>query len=120
MESCTGQTNLHQLMQTTTQPWEPVAISQGNGKKVTFALCVGTHPEHAHERTEHILVYQGEVTLRIRGQVDRILREGDEVIIPKGAEHSLESPTKSFILMIESLPRRSTFGRSLSTLRAHG
>jgi quercetin dioxygenase-like cupin family protein len=56
---------------------------------------------HAHEHTEQVMfILEGEVTMTIEDQT-RTLRSGDTVVVNRGLEHELHSP--SGVVFIEAL-----------------
>ena len=46
-------------------------------------------------------VVKGGITIRLRAQPDVVLREGQLCVVPKGVEHSPESPEPSVVLLFE-------------------
>ena len=43
---------------------------------------------HTHPGVEMIIVTQGEVLFKIRGQADRVLKAGDSILAPRGVAHA--------------------------------
>ena len=73
--------------------WDPHAHSR-------FVCCSGASDErsdfyvepHYHPKSdEHFTILEGEVRFEIDGK-ERIVKEGDDCVIPRGAVHSIASP----------------------------
>ena len=90
------------------EPWSPVDLAEVNDQVIRMAFFHGEYHWHRHElENELFYIYRGEATIRIRGNSDVVLGAGEMAVIPRNVEHRPESTGLSYVLMSESLKRRS-------------
>jgi mannose-6-phosphate isomerase-like protein (cupin superfamily) len=85
-----------------TEPWSPLDIVQVNDQVIRLALFHGEYHWHRHaEEDELFYVVKGGITIRLRGQPDVVLGEGQLCVVPKDIEHRPWSPEPSVVLLFE-------------------
>jgi len=73
-----------------------------------MALFLGEYHWHRHEEEDELFyVHKGEVTIKIKGYPDVVLRAGEMAVIPRDVEHRPESAGPSYVLMFEPRKLRS-------------
>jgi mannose-6-phosphate isomerase-like protein (cupin superfamily) len=85
-----------------TEPWSPLDIAQVNDQVIRLALFHGEYHWHRHtEEDEFFYVVKGGITIRLKGQPDVVLGEGQLCVVPKGVEHRPMSLQPSVVLLFE-------------------
>src|SRR4029077_14314191 len=85
--------------------WSPRVIAQVDDTYVKVAKVQGSLAWHSHENEDELfLVLRGQLRIEMeRGSVE--LREGEDVVVPKGVRHIPVAEQECHILLIE---RKST------------
>jgi mannose-6-phosphate isomerase-like protein (cupin superfamily) len=100
--------NLQDKMSQIDGPWSPVDIARVNDQVVRMALIEGVYHWHKHTNEDELFyVLRGKIVIRLKGQLDVRLRDGEMAVIPKGVEHQPSSEGPSYILMFEPFALKS-------------
>lgn len=85
--------------------WSPRIAGELNGNVVKLAKIKGEFVWHHHEHEDELfLVVHGQMLMRLRegDQVhERVVREGEFIIIPRGVEHCPAADTECHIMLFE-------------------
>ena len=94
--------NLAEKLATFSEHWSPKIVGELDDYEVKLVKIEGDFVWHRHaEEDELFYVVKGGITIRLRAQPDVVLREGQLCVVPKGVEHSPESPEPSVVLLFE-------------------
>ncbi|HLD05190.1 MAG TPA: cupin domain-containing protein [Candidatus Nanoarchaeia archaeon] len=88
--------------------WLPIEVAKVNDQVVRMALFKGNYHWHTHQEDEFFYVLKGKISIRIKGQSDLVLQEGEIAVVPKGVEHCPKSDVESYVLMFEPQVLKST------------
>ena len=81
--------------------WSPKLVGELNGQHVKLAKVKGEFVWHHHENEDQMfLVIKGELTLGFR-EGDKVLNEGEFIIVPKGVEHKPSAEEEVSVLTFE-------------------
>jgi mannose-6-phosphate isomerase-like protein (cupin superfamily) len=82
--------------------WSPVEVARVNDQVVRMSLLEGAFHWHKHTNEDELFyVIKGNIVIRLKGQPDVALCEGQMAVIPKGLEHCPESLEPSYVLLFE-------------------
>ncbi|WP_424950703.1 cupin domain-containing protein [Deinococcus sp.] len=97
-----GVVNLAQKFALFTEQWSPKIVGELNGQEVRIARIGGEFVWHAHEDADELfLVVRGVLRMALRDG-DRVVREGELLIVPRGVEHKPVAETEEvWMLMFE-------------------
>ena len=94
--------NLADKFRSFSEQWSPKVIGEVNSAAVKLAKLEGAFDWHHHELEDELfLVIEGRLTIKLRGQDDIILNEGECVIIPHGVEHLPVADEEAHVLLFE-------------------
>ena len=82
--------------------WSPRVVGELNGQDVRLAKISGEFVWHAHQDADELfLVVRGTLRMGLRGG-DKVVREGEFLIVPRGVEHKPVAETEEvWLLMFE-------------------
>jgi len=93
--------NIAEKLGSFTDHWSPKIIGELNGQQVRLSKFKGEFVWHHHENEDEMfLVIKGELTLGFRDG-DKVLNEGEFIIVPKGVEHKPSAEEEVSVLMFE-------------------
>jgi len=85
-------------------PWFNETLTTVNAAVVRLGIFEGDFPWHKHtDQDEFFLVLEGEIFLDVEGLEPFQLKAHQGLTVPKGVVHRPRSPSKSVVLMVESL-----------------
>lgn len=83
------------------EQWSPKIIAELNGQHIKIAKVEGEFIWHQHDNEDELfLVIKGTLHMKLRDG-ERIIKEGEMIVIPKGVEHLPYSEEETWILMME-------------------
>lgn len=93
--------NLAQKFAQITEYWSPRIAGELNGNVVKLAKIKGEFVWHHHaDEDELFLVVKGRMVMQLRDG-DRVVNEGELIIIPRGVEHCPKADEECHILLFE-------------------
>lgn len=93
--------NLREAMQCVCEHWSPHVVGDVNDMQVKLVRLQGEFVWHHHENEDEMfLVLRGELIMRLRDG-DRVVREGEFIIIPRGVEHCPAAAAEVELLLFE-------------------
>ena len=96
-----------------TKHWQPRIVGELNGQEIRIARIGGEFVWHAHEDADELfLVVKGVLRMGLRDG-DKLVREGEFLIVPRGVEHRPAAETEEvWMLMFEpaGTPNTGTAG----------
>ena len=94
--------NLAQKFGAFTEQWSPKVVGELNGQEVRLARIGGEFVWHAHDDADELfLVVRGTLRMGLRDG-DRVVNEGEFLIVPRGTEHKPVAETEeTWIMMFE-------------------
>ena len=93
--------NIAEKLDSFTEHWSPKIIAELNGQQVRIAKLKGEFVWHHHENEDEMfLVIKGTLKIGLRDG-DKILNEGEFLIVPKGVEHKPSAEEEVSLLMFE-------------------
>ncbi|TSA84600.1 cupin domain-containing protein [Deinococcus detaillensis] len=94
--------NLHEKFGLFTEHWSPRVVADLNGQQVKVARISGEFEWHAHEHEDELfMVIKGVLQLNFRDG-ERIVKEGELIVVPRGVEHLPVAQTEeTWIMMFE-------------------
>lgn len=100
--------NLAQKFAQITEYWSPRIAGELNGNVVKLAKIKGEFVWHHHaDEDELFLVVKGRMVMQLRDG-DRVVNEGELIIIPRGVEHCPKADEECHILLFEPLGTLNT------------
>ena len=110
--------NLAEMFGAFTEQWSPRIVGELNGQEVRLARIGGEFVWHAHEDADELfLVVRGVLRMGLQDgdslSGERLVREGEFLIVPRGVEHRPAAETEEvWILMFEpaGTPNTGTAG----------
>ena len=94
--------NLSEKFASFTDQWSPKVVGEVNDAAVKLAKLEGAFDWHHHEHEDELfLVVKGQLTIKLRGQEDITLSEGECVVIPRGLEHLPVAEKEAHVLLFE-------------------
>lgn len=93
--------NIAEKLDSFTEHWSPKIIAELNGQQVRIAKLKGEFVWHHHENEDEMfLVIKGTLKIGLRDG-DKVLNEGEFLIVPKGVEHKPSAEEEVSLLMFE-------------------
>lgn len=84
------------------EEWAPKVIAQCNGQSIRILKGTGELGWHKHEDDEKVIVvYKGQLTLKLKSSNDVVLDAGDMYVMPKGVDHCPVAQPDTHFMMIE-------------------
>ena len=81
--------------------WSPKIIGELNDFYIKLAKLKGEFDWHHHDNEDELfLVVKGQLTIKFRDQ-DRVLTEGELIVIPKGVDHLPVAAEEVHVMLIE-------------------
>ena len=100
--------NIAEKLDSFSDHWSPKIIAELNGQHVRLSKFKGEFIWHSHENEDEMfLVIKGILTLCFRDG-DKILNEGEFIVVPKGVEHKPSAEEEVSVLMFEPASARNT------------
>ena len=94
--------NLSEKFASFTDQWSPKVVGEVNDAAVKLAKLEGAFDWHHHEHEDELfLVVKGQLKIKLRGQEDIVLSEGECVVIPRGLEHLPVADQEAHVLLFE-------------------
>lgn len=88
--------------------WSPRIVGELNGNVVKLAKIKGEFVWHHHaDEDELFLVVKGRMVMRLRDG-DRVVEEGEIIIIPRGVEHCPVAEEECHIMLFEPVGTLNT------------
>jgi mannose-6-phosphate isomerase-like protein (cupin superfamily) len=82
--------------------WSPRIAGELNGQQVKLAKLKGEFVWHHHDGEDELfLVVKGRLVIKLRGQEDVVLEEGEFLIVPRGVEHQPAAEEEAHVLLFE-------------------
>jgi mannose-6-phosphate isomerase-like protein (cupin superfamily) len=93
--------NLEEKLGQFTETWSPRIVGRLNGQLVKLAKLAGEFVWHKHDAEDELfLVVRGRLRMKFR-DVDRIVTEGEFIIVPRGVEHLPVADEECHVLLFE-------------------
>ncbi|RCX07242.1 cupin domain-containing protein [Marinomonas foliarum] len=84
------------------EEWAPKIIAESNGQSVRILKGTGELGWHKHENEEKIImVFKGQLTLKLKESNDITLETGEMYVMPKGVDHCPVAQADTHFMMIE-------------------
>ena len=84
------------------QAWSSSVLSSfGDARLKLLRMDEAAYPEESHDYDEALLVLDGVMVLRIRGEVLRV-EAGELYVVPAGVPHSVEGGSRGTLLIIDT------------------
>lgn len=114
--------NLAQKLSLFSEAWSPKIVGELNGQMVKLVKLRGEFVWHHHvEEDELFLVLHGQLRMRLRlpgqGESERVIEEGEFMIIPRGVEHLPIADAEVQVLLLEPAATLNT--GNLNNERTH-
>ncbi|WP_223232197.1 MULTISPECIES: cupin domain-containing protein [Marinomonas] len=94
--------NIREQFALLSEEWAPKVIAKSNGQSIRILKGSGELGWHQHENDEKvIIVFKGQLTLKLKSSHDIILNEGDMYVMPKGVDHCPVAQPDTHFMMIE-------------------
>ena len=94
--------NLTQKFALFNERWKPKIVGELNDSYIKVVKLKGEFVWHHHVKEDELfLVAKGSLTIKVRGQKDLHLHEGDFAIIPKGMEHKPVADEEVQLVLME-------------------
>ena len=94
--------NINEQFALLPKEWAPKVIAESNGQSVRILKGTGELGWHKHEDEEKIIiVFKGQLTLKLKESNDVILDAGDMYVMPKGVDHCPVAQADTHFMMIE-------------------
>jgi quercetin dioxygenase-like cupin family protein len=101
-------TNFLEELETVTEFWSPKVVGQVNDQFIKVAKVKGEIAWHKHvDEDELFLVIKGHLKIQFEG-VERVLREGEFCVVPKGVLHNPVADEECWIVLIETVTTKHT------------
>jgi len=84
-----------------TSHWSPKIIAQTNGWEIKLVKAHGEFAWHHHEVDEVFVVFAGELTIKLRGDSEVVLRPGQLYVVHRGVEHRPYAAAECQLILIE-------------------
>ena len=94
-----------------TSHWSPKIIAQTSGWEIKLVKAHGEFAWHHHEVDEVFVVFAGELTVKLRGDSEVVLRPGQLYVVHRGVEHRPYAAAECQLILIEP-PRCDQHRRS--------
>lgn len=79
--------NIQQKFTLFSDYWSPKIVADLNDSHIKFVKLKGEFVWHHHEHEDELfLIVKGTLTIKFRDK-DRVVKEGELIVIPKGVEH---------------------------------
>lgn len=102
-------TNFLRELETVTDFWSPKVVGQVNDQFIKVAKIKGEIAWHKHvEEDELFLVVKGNLKIQFEAGVERVLREGEFCVVPKGVLHNPVADEECWIVLIETVTTKHT------------
>ena len=86
--------------------WSPKIVGEINDTHVKLVKFQGEFVWHHHEREDELFfVVKGQFTMKLR-EGDKVIREGEFIIMPKGVEHCPYAEEEVWVMLLE--PKTTT------------
>ena len=93
--------NIAEKLDSFSEHWNPKIIAELNGQEIRIAKLKGEFVWHSHENEDEMfLVIKGELTISFR-EGDKVLNEGEFLVVPKGVEHKPSAEEEVSIMLFE-------------------
>ena len=93
--------NIAEKLDSFTEHWNPKIIAELNGQEIRIAKLKGEFVWHSHENEDEMfLVIKGKLTISFR-EGDKVLNEGEFLVVPKGVEHKPSAEEEVSIMLFE-------------------
>ncbi len=84
------------------QAWSSSVLARfGDARLKLLRMDERNYPEESHDYDEGLLVLDGVMVLRIRGEVRRV-EAGELHVVPAGVPHSVEGGSRGTLLIIDT------------------
>lgn len=94
--------NINEEFVSLNEEWAPKIIAESNGQSVRILKGTGELGWHKHEDEEKIImVFKGQLTLKLKESNDITLETGEMYVMPKGVDHCPVAQTDTHFMMIE-------------------
>ena len=81
--------------------WSPKIVADLNDSHIKFVKLKGEFVWHHHEHEDELfLIVKGKLTIKFRDK-DRVINEGELIVIPKGIEHKPVCEEEVQVILIE-------------------
>lgn len=92
--------NLQDKFGAFTEQWSPRIVGELNGQEVRLARIGGEFVWHSHEHEDELfLVIRGVLRMGLRDG-DKVVNEGEFLIVPRGVEHKPVAETKEVWMLL--------------------
>ena len=93
--------NIAEKFDSFTEHWNPKIIAEFNGQHIRIAKLKGEFVWHSHENEDEMfLVIKGTLIIGFRDG-DKVLNEGEFLVVPKGVEHKPFAEEEVSIMLFE-------------------
>ena len=93
--------NIAEKLASFSEHWNPKIIAELNGQQIRIAKLKGDFVWHSHENEDEMfLVIKGKLIISFRDG-DKVLNEGEFLVVPKGVEHKPSAEEEVSIMLFE-------------------
>ena len=93
--------NIAEKLDSFSEHWNPKIIAELNGQQIRIAKLKGEFVWHSHENEDEMfLVIKGKLKISFRDG-DKVLNEGEFLVVPKGIEHKPSAVEEVSIMLFE-------------------
>ena len=93
--------NIAEKLDSFSEHWNPKIIAELNGQQIKLAKLKGEFVWHSHENEDEMfLVIKGKLIISFRDG-DKVLNEGEFLVVPKGVEHKPFAEEEVSIMLFE-------------------
>jgi mannose-6-phosphate isomerase-like protein (cupin superfamily) len=93
--------DLKEKLRTFNEYWKPKIVGELNGQYVKLVKFKGEFLWHHHDNEDEMFyVAKGQFTMRLRDG-DKLIREGEFIIIPRGVEHMPVAEEECHVVLFE-------------------
>ena len=93
--------NINRKLDSFNDYWSPKVIGELNGQYIKLVKIKGEFTWHKHDNEDEcFMVTKGEMIMKFR-DTEKIIKEGELIIVPKGTEHLPTSNVETHVLLFE-------------------
>ena len=102
--------NLREELKRVKDYFTPRIVTQVNDQFVKIAKIKGQElPWHNHENEDELFyIIEGELVMEIENEINRTMKTGDLIVVPKGVNHRVSSVEECSIMLIETKSTKHT------------
>ena len=104
--------NLKEQLEDVKDYFTPKIVTEVNDQYVKLAKIKGQEvPWHNHENEDELFyIIEGELLMEVENEINRTMKTGDMLVVPKGINHRVSSIDECSIMLIETKTTKHTGG----------